>query len=229
MNVPYVVDGADPACLINKLNTPYSGDFLDSFCLQLGSAGVISAQMGYGNLNGQYLDTGSAKNFSDGNWHHVALVYKVNPGSGTNTLSIYGDYALISSVSAAFPAVGWSANYPVNIGAGNYPDNESTSGFRRNMDGQVDEVRISDVALAPGEFVGQQSPITIKGTPAGYLFSWPSVTNQMYQVQTRDDLGPGGSWVNSGGPIAGTGSDLAWSNSPAAGEPQKFYQILVSP
>ena len=196
VNVPYVTYGSDPAALINKLNTPFAGDFLDSFHLQIGSVGGMSAQIGFGNLAGQYLDTGSTGNYSDGQWHHVALVYDMDQDTGTNTISIYMDYALASAVSGAFPPIDWE-NFPINIGAGNYPDEQDTSPYRRNFDGQVDEVRISNAALTPAQFVtiprGRNAPLSIEAQANGVLLSWGSVTNETYQLQTRNDIFPRGS------------------------------------
>jgi hypothetical protein len=231
VNVPYVADGSDPAALINKINTPDSGDFLDSFCLQLGSAGVIAAQIGFGNLNGDYFDSGSSGNYSDGNWHHVALVYSMDAASGTNTALLYADYALVNSISGTFPAIDWE-NYPINIGAGNYPNNYAYGEFRRNLDGQVDEVRISSVALTPDQFVsipgGRNAPLAIQGQVGGVLLSWTSATNEACQLQARTDLSAG-SWVNLGGPIIGTGSMQTMSDAYVEGRAQRFYQLLVSP
>jgi hypothetical protein len=230
INVPYVTYGSDPATLVNKLNTPYAGNFLDSFSLQLGSAGVINAQIGFGNLNGQFLAS-AAGNYSDGQWHHVALVYDMDAATGTNTLSLYADYTLEASVSAAFPPIDWE-NYPINIGAGNYPNNDPNSGYRRNLDGQVDEFRISNVALTPDQFVsvsgGRPAPLAIQAGTGGVALSWGSISNETYQLQARTDLSIG-SWLNFGGPIVGTGEKVTVPDAYVAGRTQRFYQLLMSP
>jgi hypothetical protein len=231
VNVPYVTYGSDPAVLINKLNTPYAGDFLDSFSLQLGSVGIIYAQIGFGNITGEEFDSGSSGNYSDGQWHHVALVYAMDEASGTNTAFLYADYALVASISGAFPAIDWEG-YPINVGAGNYPNDDPTSGFRRNLDGQVDEVRISSVALTPDQFVkvpaGQNAPLAIQGQAGGVLLSWMSATNETYQLQARIDLSVG-SWANLGGAVAGTGAKMSVSDAYVEGRGERFYQLLVSP
>lgn len=230
-NSPYTVYGSDPSCVINKLNTSTSGNFLDSFHLQIGTSGIMNGQIGFGNETGVNLVTGSQQNLFDGQWHHVALVYKVGEGTSTNTVSIYVDYAPASSMSGVFPPIAWQ-NFPINIGAGNYPNEQDTGPFRRNFDGQVDEVRISSAALDPSQFVslppGHGAPLTIQQQTGGVLLSWGSVSTETYQLQTRPDLTLG-AWSNLRGPRTGTGSRMSLADPFVVGRTQSFYQLLVSP
>jgi hypothetical protein len=230
-NSPYTVYGSDPSCVINKLNTSASGNFLDSFHLQIGSAGIIYGQIGFGNETGVNLITGSQQNLSDGQWHHVGLVYKVGESTPTNTISLYVDYARASSVSGIFPPIVWQ-NFPIDIGAGNYPNEQDKGPFRRNFDGQVDEVRISSAALTPSEFVslppGHYTPLTIQQKTGGVLLSWGSLSPETYQLQTRSDLTLG-TWSNLQGPQTGTGSRMSLPDPFVVGRTQSFYQLLVSP
>jgi hypothetical protein len=63
--------------------------------------------------------------------------------------------------------------------------------------------------------------------PAGNSASltWPSVTNQSYQLQSTTNLAPP-SWLNLGTPFPGTGGLLS-TNLPVGPEPVKFFRLQL--
>ena len=54
--------------------------------------------------------------------------------------------------------------------------------------------------------------------------SWPSVTNQLYQVQWADDLGAN-QWFSLGAPVPGTGTNVFVSDA-IEGKAQRFYRVV---
>jgi hypothetical protein len=83
-----------------------------------------------------------------GEWHELALVYSSN--GANSSLSLYVDHVLQNSTTGNFAPN--YANFPLLIGAGNYLGDPSGA-FRRNFDGLIDEVRISDEALTPSQLL----------------------------------------------------------------------------
>ncbi|HWI56769.1 MAG TPA: immunoglobulin domain-containing protein, partial [Bacillota bacterium] len=56
------------------------------------------------------------------------------------------------------------------------------------------------------------------------ILNWPSVSGHTYQVQAKDVVS-GGSWSNLGGPLAGTGATLSFTNNTSSAT-TKFYRIV---
>ena len=59
-----------------------------------------------------------------------------------------------------------------------------------------------------------------------FVFSWPTVTGQSYQLQYRDNLAVG-TWTSLGGLVPGTGNPVIVTNIPSA-SPQRFFRVVVS-
>ena len=55
--------------------------------------------------------------------------------------------------------------------------------------------------------------------------SWPSVTNQLYQVQWADELGPTNQWFSLGAPVLGAGTTVLVTNA-IGGNAQRFYRVV---
>ena len=84
------------------------------------------------------------KKINDGLWHHVALTYD---GS---RLRLYTDYVLQVSIEASGDIENYASGTMTWIGG--YGAYTGSSGQRR-FNGFIDEVRVSNVALAPGQFL----------------------------------------------------------------------------
>jgi hypothetical protein len=69
--------------------------------------------------------------------------------------------------------------------------------------------------------------LTTLGISAGqFIFSFPTISNQLYQVEFKDDmLAP--SWTNLGSPLPGTGGSITVTN--AISGPKRFFQVDVMP
>lgn len=91
---------------------------------------------------------------NDGIWHHVALTCSYNAESGESTYTVYVDYEpdFDKTVNSA-PVYGQStANFDNAIYIGGYRN----SG--RKFNGMIDELRISDEALQPEDFMRRALP-----------------------------------------------------------------------
>jgi Concanavalin A-like lectin/glucanases superfamily len=229
-NQPYTVYGSDPATVINKLHTANLGGFLSSFCIEYTANGTLAGFVSYATDVGLYAGPTSAS-FADGRWHHVALVYRHNTPAGTNTVQLFVDYTMLAAASGTASPVAWG-NFPIYIGAGNFPGGQDNGQFRRNFDGSIDEVRISNVALAPSEFVmippGQFALVGISKFLGGVDLRWVSQTNHAYQVQFTPQL-PASAWTNLGGPLPGNGNLLTLHDAFVSGQSQRYFRVLESP
>jgi len=100
----------------------------------------------------QSIGTATSDALAANQWHHVAAVFT---GS---VLRFYADYRLVDSVAVAGP-IETSSN-PLVVGA-----------FSQFFDGLIDEVRLSNVALSPGQFLGG---IFSDGFESGNTSAWSS-------------------------------------------------------
>ena len=99
-----------------------------------------SQPLGSGNgttgFNQSFIGTSALIN--DGLWHHIALTYD----GPTRAANLYVDYARVAGGTVINPLV--YDNSALRFGS---------SGGGRGFDGYMDEVRLSDTALAPTEFL----------------------------------------------------------------------------
>jgi hypothetical protein len=228
-NQPYTTYGSDPSTMLNKLHTPSTGDYLDSFGVDFYANGGVAGRISFAVGNGVTIFSAASLNYGDGLWHHLALTYS-HQGSNS-TLTLYLDYAVSASSSGAFPPIAWGS-FPVSVGAGNFPAGQDTSPYRRNFDGQIDELRFSSVALAPDQFItlpaGRYPQDSISGVGNGTRLSILSRSNHVYQVQYRDDVLKG-LWTNTGALLPGTGNQLSVTNAFAPGVNRRFFRVVESP
>jgi hypothetical protein len=228
---PYTTYGSDPSFLIVKHHTTSSGSFLSSFGISLSADGRVYGETASAIGVGTFLDSGAGASYTDGQWHHVALVYNANAATGDKSFALYVDHVQRALAHGAFAPTAW-ANRPLYIGAGNFPGGDGTGPFRRNFDGLIDEVRISNVALDPSNFVpiraGTFGLLAIEKVGDAVQVSWPSATNKAYQLQYRSDFTVG-AWSNLGGPTSGTGSDLRVTDPLFPDRASRYYQVIQSP
>lgn len=147
---PYDEFGSpDFSTLAVKLNTTASGGFLGGFEINSAHNGQVGCTVSFGGGTGAGVAT-SGLNTRDGHWHHLAAIMDRDVSGTTDQLSLYVDGVLQASIQGVWPDL-FYGDQPLYIGAGNF--NGTTSSFRRNFDGQIDELRISSAALTPPEFL----------------------------------------------------------------------------
>ena len=125
-------------------------------------------------------------------------------GEGTNVLS--GAPSLsVSATTNSLPGT-----YTITIGPGTLFAVDYTFTFINGILTVVTVPQLNGLALNGGQFV----------------FSWPTVTGQSYQLQYRDNLAVG-TWTSLGGLVPGTGNPVIVTNIPSA-SPQRFFRVVVS-
>jgi hypothetical protein len=95
--------------------------------------------------------------------------------------------------------------------------------------GTIDEVRISDAALQPSEFLlscSNAAPVlSIQFGTQTLEVDWASQAGRQYQVQWTTNL-VANSWVNLGLPIDGNGATISFP-TPTATNMCGFYRVQV--
>ncbi|MCP4070123.1 MAG: LamG domain-containing protein [Hyphomicrobiales bacterium] len=123
--------------------------------------GDSTGKLGFGVGNDSSFDIiSSTADLRDNQWHHVAGTYDSTVSGGL--LQLFVDGSLNGTLTSILFA---SSNRDVNMGASYGGPN----GFLRFFNGSVDELRISDVALAPNQFL-TASPSAVPIPPALALF-----------------------------------------------------------
>jgi len=112
-------------------------------------ANTDNVQWGVG-AGGANSGTVTSGDLAAGVWYHIAGVFD----HLTGTSSLYLDGVLQGSVSALHENV----DYNLGIGTSFY---DAGWGYDRFFYGHIDEVRISDAALSPSEFLNVPEPTTI--------------------------------------------------------------------
>jgi hypothetical protein len=86
----------------------------------------------------------------------------------------------------------------------------------------VDNVTVTSL---PG--LEQPQIIAVELNENQFIFSYPTLTNQYYQLQFTTNLVPA-TWVPLGLPVLGSGGFVTVSNALPA-SPQGFFRLLISP
>jgi hypothetical protein len=106
--------------------------------------------------------------------------------------------------------------------------NTQSPSYGEYFDGVITEVRISDVALEPRQFLFAPCVITEVSLAAdGIRMGWASLTNRYYQVQWTPELSPA-SWSSVGPVMDGNGTTNYFFDARGTNT-SKFYRIEVLP
>jgi hypothetical protein len=121
---------------------------------------------------GSISKTCTIKNLSncyDGNWHHVAAIRDY----GYATMSIYLDYVKVGSVTEPM----FSGNFTDPTSRWYIGSMGPTTNTSREFNGALDYIRISNAALASGDFVQPLKTLASNPTPAdkAYNIAGPTV------------------------------------------------------
>ncbi|HMP71962.1 MAG TPA: hypothetical protein PKE55_01740 [Kiritimatiellia bacterium] len=155
-------------------------------------------------------------------WHHVAFVLD------NSTISFYVDYQLMDSYSMlAFGYVPGPYGLINQVSLGGIP----TDPFA-NFEGLIDEIRISDRALAPTQFLRVVNGLApgIRAFPSPEAPASVTVVTEQgirYQVQgTSHLLPPSPIWTNIGTVITGS---LFYTTISTPGAPALIYRAIRNP
>jgi hypothetical protein len=95
-----------------------------------------------------------------------------------------------------------------------------------NADGYGNDFVLDDLSFRPVTSDTPSPQLAIQraaGEPAVVL-SWPSVANQLYQLQWAPTLATN-QWFSLGAPVTGTGNPILRTNA-MAGNPERFYRVI---
>jgi hypothetical protein len=102
-------------------------------------------------------------------------------------------------------------------GPGGYPITFSVNAADANYN--INEVTGTLTVVA----TPQVSGLSLKGTQ--FVFSYPTLVGQSYQLQSKTNLNAG-TWSSVGGPVAGTGAAIMATNNVSASS--QFFRLTIS-
>ena len=184
--------------------------------------GYVVATISYGNDRGETLLAG--KDMRDGEWHHIAMVYKT---SIENEVSLFVDGHLTTSINQH------GGNHPipfgegpVHVGAFSGQNNQSTE-VDRNFDGFLDEIRFSDAALGPTEFLADLAPRDVQPEIHKAIeLNFQTGDNELYRIEWSQD---GNAWEELGH-VLGDGKEKSFHDrSEGAGRTYRVVPAAQQP
>lgn len=141
--------GINSQYVAHKLRSTGSGSFLSSYGFSVDQTnGLVRATLALSSGGIALLSTTA---INDEEWHHIALTF-----NGTEA-RLYIDGAVEDQESSLTGSV-LHGSAPFLVGAGNFATPAGTGTFRRNFQGDIDEVRVSDVALTSTQFIAVPEP-----------------------------------------------------------------------
>ena len=166
--------GGSTEALVDNLNvtSATSGVLLDDSFSPAGAGPGPNWVVASGNGVASQFQTIGAIN--DNHWHHIALVYD-QAASGVSELFING---MLDSSQANAAAWAWGVTRQIEVG-------RSHSSYWRSYDGVLDDLRIYNRKLTPGEIAQAASTGTLAdpaalmvrfnfdGPPSGLTLTWP--------------------------------------------------------
>ena len=163
-------------------------------------------------------EMGSGVDLRDGRWHHVAWMVSRTESGYSSGFYMDGECSSFSASSSPMN-FDWGTG-PWCIGA----DNFANDAQRGNFDGEIDEIRVSDVPLGPADFVTDLSRKPLAATiTAKVEIAWPSSRHRLYQVEWASKLDPD-AWHNLGGPFYGNGfTNVVYDD--VANWTARFYRV----
>jgi hypothetical protein len=205
------------------------GRYLAAWSINFGPKyGKVVADLGFGKDGGVPVE--SVSRIDDDRWHHIGVVLARDVQENIDRIALYIDGLLEALKFQEMPPLFYGLE-PLYIGGGNFGnDPQGLGDFRRNFDGYIDELRISDRALSPSDFVVPGPPEGTLMQPirlqlswthgSDVLLSWRSQAGKKYQLQTSGPALQG--WQASGPVLAGTGGVMTLTNTLLPGTSQLF-------
>lgn len=126
-----------------------------------------------------YTDT--TNSVADGLWHHVAMVVDRNAADNDDRLRLYFDGVLQNTQTFT------QAGNPVLKDDTLYIGSRANTTLLGKYDGMLDDIRISDTALTPAQFLQERT--TADYSPIAY---WPFGTNELNDVAGSNRLAASG-------------------------------------
>jgi hypothetical protein len=155
-------------------------------------------------------------------WHHVAGTLD----GSTGNMRLYIDGNLVASTNTALRPYQKLIGSNPGLGIGNV----QSGNYAEYFNGFIDEARISDVALAPSQFLNS-APSLKMNVPQlnsnGLLLGFDVISGnpQLFLLLQASQLS--GPWITNAGAILATNgsSSFSFQVSPAGTAPAQFYRI----
>ncbi len=142
----------------------------------------------------------------------------------TGQMKLYVNGKLVSSITTSVrPLAALDPAWSPGLSMGCDP----TGLYGEYFHGWLDEIRLSNVALSPDQFlvpVSQQLAIRVSQVE----LSWFGSSGTNYQAQYRSSLTTN-IWTNLGATLVGADAVITLTDSVPVGEPQRFYRVIISP
>jgi hypothetical protein len=130
----------------------------------------------------------------------------------------------------------WSQGQPDNGGGGEFPEHFVHMWFPGFNPGYVTDRYWNDLpdldsvhetpVCGVVEIEGEQPLLSIRCSQVELC--WSSRTNRTYQLQYKSAITTN-TWVDSGNPIVGTGTNICITDAIAVGQPQRLYRLRTLP
>ena len=196
----------------------------DSGCELLFEGQPMQLRLSFSDFTQETITTGPAVN--DGQWHHVAVVWD----AGARTYSLFVDYTYAGQIDVSGDSRSWNAtsttpDVELSVGGFNW------AGWNGNyFSGDLDDIRLSDAVLSPGEFLTRplvpEPALTEVENVNTTMLTFESVLGIFYGLESATTLSPP-DWTPAGLTIAGNGGDMLLFD-PTGLSTQKHYRVVVT-
>jgi hypothetical protein len=142
----------------------------------------------------------------------------------TGQMKLYVNGKLVNSITTSVrPLAALDPAWSPGLSMGCDP----TGQYGEYFHGWLDEIRLSNVALSPSEFL---VPVALQvGIRVSQVeLSWFGIAGTNYQAQYRSSLTTN-IWTNLGSSSLGANSVITLTDSVPVGEPQRFYRVIIVP
>jgi hypothetical protein len=98
-------------------------------------------------------------------------------------------------------------------------------GVSTNFNYTLAPYSVTVFAFVPAPTPAQIGGISVSGTQ--FIFSYPTVSGQTYQLQYTTNLSSG-AWLPAGSPLLGTGAPV-WTTNSIGSSMQMFFRLSITP
>ena len=141
--------GVTSQYVAHKQRSTGTGNSLSSYGISIDQSSGVARSTAALNTGGVSL--AGSNPINDNEWHHLALTFN---GS---SLTLFLD-GVIEAQTNQLTGTILQGNAPFLIGAGNFGTINGSGTFRRNFQGDIDEVRLTDAVLSADQFLSIPEP-----------------------------------------------------------------------
>ena len=166
-NPPTASCWLDTMCNLVGKKWGEGGNFLDSYGIYyLQGTGQFRGYIGFGNETGRVLTSANSYAIGSG-WHEVVLTLDRDVAGATDRLDLFVDNVLQASLTEELPAIFFNGG-DLLMGASNFFANPGGD-FRRNFDGLIDSVVLTDLPFQPRTQVPEPGTLALCALSVGLM------------------------------------------------------------